>query len=46
MPLLPNTWTRQMFGAARTVASVPVAPEANCTSTASESRGSGGGFCS
>ena len=36
---------RQYIGAARTVASTPVAPLSNCTSAAAASRGSGGGFC-
>ena len=44
-PLVPNTMMRQYIGAARTVASTPVAPPANCTSAAAASRGSGGAFC-
>ena len=44
-PLVPNTMIRQYIGAARTVASRPVAPLSNCTSAAAASRGSGGGFC-
>ena len=43
-PLVPNTWTRQNGALARTVAIVPVAPEANVASTATASRGSGTGF--